>query len=121
MAKPGGPRDPAATWSPSPLLGRVLGAGAVGSMLLLLIGIVLALADGRRGGTTYTPGTLLRMLGNGHTTGVLGLGLILLIATPVAREVVALVLFARRREYSFVLAASVVLALIVVSLIVGAR
>ena len=56
----------------------------------------------------------------GHGQGIAMLGLLLLIATPVARVAVSIVLFARERDYTFVLITSTVLALLILSFVLGA-
>lgn len=84
-------------------LGRLLGGGVMASSICLGAGFVLTLAG----------------LAGGLARALLGAGLLLLMATPVARVVVSAVAYARRRDWMFVgltlvvfleLVASVVLA-----------
>ena len=108
-------------WSPNLALARVLRGGARLSSVILAIGLVWALFGGERGGKVLRPGGILDALRHGHGSGIIGIGLIALIATPVAREAVALTLFSRRGERGLAWLAAAVLALIALSLIIGAR
>jgi len=108
------------------MLGQVLRAGANTSMLLFSVGLMLVLwhgprNHGRLGGYGLTPGAIVQQLG--HSTGivVLGLGLSVLIATQVLREVTAMVLFLRHGERHIALLAGVVLLFVALSLVVGGR
>jgi uncharacterized membrane protein len=65
-------------------LGRVLGVGVVASTSLLAVGLVIAF---------FRPGPV--------SSWLLQAGLVLLMATPVARVVVSAVEFARLREWFF--------------------
>ena len=56
----------------------------------------------------------------GHGQGIAMLGLLLLIATPVARVALSIILFARERDYTFVLITSTVLLLLIASFTLGA-
>ena len=108
-------------WSPNLALARVLRGGARLSSVILAIGLIWALFGGERGGKVLRPGDILDALRHGHGSGIIGIGLIALIATPVVREAMALTLFSRRRERGLAWLAGAVLALIVLSLIIGAR
>lgn len=110
-----------AGWSPSPVLARVLSWGTRVTVAIVIAGLALALAAGQRGGATLTPQHALDALARGKGTGILGIGLIVLIGTPVVREGTALILFARRGERVFAILASIVLALVAISLAIGAR
>lgn len=54
-----------------------------------------------------------------HSLGVIQLGLLLLVATPVARVALSLVAFARQRDRTYVLITLIVLAILVFSLAGG--
>jgi hypothetical protein len=74
-------------------LGRVLGAGILASTVCLAAGLPLALS-----GTAVAVARLL-----------LGAGLFLLMATPIARVVVSIVTYARRRDWLFAVLTLIVL------------
>jgi uncharacterized membrane protein len=84
-------------------LGRVLTIGTRASTACLAGGLVL---------TFFLPAA--------RVTGVLlTVGLVVLMATPVARVVVSVVEFARQRDWLFVLYTSIVLGLLLGSLVVA--
>jgi len=85
------PSDP-----PSPLeraIGRVLRLGVMASSTSLAVGLVLALIAGESG----IAGVLL------HT------GIIVLLATPVARVIVSIVRYASERDWTFTVLTTIVL------------
>jgi uncharacterized membrane protein len=84
-------------------LGRVLTVGSRTSTLILAIGLALALAI-PAARTTYW---------------LLTVGLVILILTPIARVAVSVVVFARQREWLFVICTSIVLALLIGGVIVA--
>lgn len=85
------------------ILGRVLTVGARVSTALLATGLVLALAGLPRADT------------------LLSAGLVVLMATPIARVAVSVEEFARERAWWFVLCTAFVLALLAGSLIAALR
>lgn len=86
-------------------LGRILGVGAVTSTALLAVGLVLQLAGA------------LPDVANAMTH----VGLIVLIATPVARVVASVVDFTLSRDWVFVTLTSLVLVILLGSLLVAIR
>ena len=84
------------------LLGRVLHWGAVSSTTLLAVGLLLQLADGQPG----------------LSAQLTRAGLIVLMATPVARVVVSVVDYARQRDWTFLALTGGVLAIVIGSLLV---
>ncbi len=86
-------------------LGRILGVGAVTSTTLLALGLVLQLAN---------------VLPN-VADDLTHLGLILLIATPVARVVASVVDFTMSRDWIFTALTSLVLVILLGSLLVAIR
>ena len=111
--------EPVPGASPSATLGRVLGVGAILSVGTVALSVVLILVQGTHAGQGLTPEQIWHALRAGKAAGVAGCGLILLCATPLAREVVALVLFARRGERAIAALAALVLALVALSLGLG--
>lgn len=86
-------------------LGRVLTIGTRTSTGLLALGLVLWVVLGPRP----------------EVRGLMSAGLLVLMATPIARVAVSTVEFARGREWWFVLCTTFVLALLLGSLIVAIR
>jgi uncharacterized membrane protein len=105
--------------NPGPILGRVLGYGSRASVIVIAVGFILALAQNEQGGIGIRPAALVTALEHGHGTGILGLGMALLIATPIAREAFALRFFAQHDERAFVILSAIVLALVVCSSLIG--
>ncbi len=86
-------------------LGRVLRIGVTVSSIALAAGLATAFLEGT--------GTLARVL--------LNAGVVLLIATPVARVAMSTIGYARRRDWLFVVLTTIVLAELVASLIAAIR
>ncbi|MGC4001020.1 MAG: DUF1634 domain-containing protein [Anaeromyxobacter sp.] len=113
------------------LISRVLRAGLWASMALVICGAVLASLD--RAGTAAELPALIGGAGarppswswlRQDLLGLRGdalivLGLLLLIATPVVRVAISLLAFARQRDRAFVLITGGVLALLVLSFLLG--
>jgi uncharacterized membrane protein len=108
-------------YNPGPILGRVLAYGSRVSIVALALGLALTLAHGERGGKGMRPDAIATALQHGNTIAILGLGIAVLIATPILREVTALVLFLRHRDRTFAAIAATVLALVLVSVVIGSR
>lgn len=101
-------------------LARVLTTLTLASAAVLLVGLAMQLiaAAGsvwmlepfaRRQAEDLSPGAILRGAASGDGRAVLHLGLLLLIATPVARVAFTLVVFALRRDWLFTVITGVVL------------
>jgi uncharacterized membrane protein len=82
-------------------LGRVLGAGVALSSLALVAGLAVAALSG--GGTL--------------ATRLLTIGVVILIATPIARVVVSALAYLRERDWTFALLTLIVLTELVASIV----
>jgi len=109
------------------VLGRLLRGGFLLSAAIVLVGGVLYLIKyGHRTpqyGMFYGEPTDLRHASDvlrdalgGHSRGLIQLGLLLLIATPVARVALSVIEFARERDWLYVTTTLMVLATLVYSL-----
>src|SRR5262249_822631 len=109
------------------VLGRLLRGGFLLSAAITLVGGVLYLIKyGQRTplyGMFYGEPTDLRYASDvlrgalgGHSRGLIQLGLLLLIATPVARVVLSVIEFARKRDWLYVTTTLMVLATLIYSL-----
>lgn len=97
----------------------LLRSGLVGSALLLAIGLVLQLASGE---TVSRPMSLgAEAEGEARSAGevVMGLGVVVLALTPVARVLALVGLWVRERDWRFVMVAGVVLVVLGVAVMVG--
>jgi Protein of unknown function (DUF1634) len=83
------------------MLGRVLGAGVTSSTVALGAGLISAL-----------------VVGTGRVTNILlTSGVLMLIATPVARVVISSIAYVRRRDWMFAVLTLIVLAELVASVV----
>ncbi len=107
------------------LRGGVMLAGAV-----VLVGAALYLVRYGSAAPHYAvfrgePDTLRSIEGivsralTGHPRGIIQLGLLILVATPIARVIVASLAYARAREYRFAILGLIVLGVILWSLVSG--
>ena len=87
------------------MLGRLLGMGVALSTLALGAGLVTALVGGSSAAATW----------------LLTTGLLLLVGTPVARVAVSSIVYARRRDWMFVVLTLIVLAELVASILAAVR
>jgi len=99
---------------------RILVIGLVISTGLLLIGILLDLVLGRSLPTaTLAPGQVAGALLSLRPSGFLSLGLLVLLVTPIVRVIGSVIVFIWERDWRFALVTSLVLAIMIVSMIVG--
>ena len=109
-------------------IGRMLQAGVFLAAAVTLTGGILYLlrATGQRPDYTHfqgvaealrTPAGILREVRRGDANGIIQLGLLLLIATPIARVVLAAVGFAFERDRMYVVVSLIVLAVLLFSLL----
>jgi uncharacterized membrane protein len=112
------------------LLGNLLRIGVIVATIVAVIGGVLLLAQ--RGlapasGHVFTGeppelrsvGGILRAVAARHPDAIVQLGLVLLIATPVARVAMSLVAFILQRDRIYIVVTTIVLALLIFSLTGG--
>ena len=112
------------------LLGRVLQAGVVLAAVVVLIGAIAYLTAHGQEPFSYhvfrgEPAALRTLGGIARdalaldSRGIVQLGVLLLLATPVARVALSVVAFARQRDRTYVLVTSLVLLLLLASLLAG--
>jgi len=112
------------------IIGRLLQIGVLAAAAVVLIGGSMLLAQygrnpasfGRFGGedpVLKSIGAILREVGTGDSRAIVQLGLVLLIATPVARVALTLGAFALQRDRLYVVVTSIVLALLLYGLFWG--
>jgi uncharacterized membrane protein len=99
-------------------IARLLTIGTYASIGLLAVGVVLMLADGigpLSGGPAFDATRLVPDLVALRPAGFLWLGLIAAVATPAARVLASLIGYARRGEREMAIVASLILAVIALS------
>lgn len=109
------------------IIGRLLQAGVLLAAVIVFSGGVLYLVQHHSGPVNYksfSPGTenlrtlpgIVKLAGTLDSEGLIQLGLVLLIATPVARVVMAIVGFQLERDSMYVIVSLIVLAVLLYSL-----
>lgn len=117
------------------VISLVLRYGVLTSFLIVAAGSAMLFFEGQTGYQTLGtasglfdaqsrflvgPGPLLQGVAALKPYAVIDLGLIVLLATPVARVVISIFLFAQERRYAFVGITSIVLAILLLSMLVVA-
>jgi uncharacterized membrane protein len=100
------------------LIGRLLTGITYTSVALLLVGVALLIAAGispLSGGPGVDPGRLIPDLLGLEPAGFLWIGLLAVIAAPVSRVVVALVAYARDRDWLMVGVSTAILVVLTIA------
>lgn len=126
------PENPPSAWTDEKvegIIGNLLRVGVSVSALVVLVGGVLFLArDGLLKAENHehfepaelrSPATILRAVVALDSRGLIMLGLLLLIATPVARVIFSVFAFGRQRDFTYLLITLIVLAVLFYSLFNG--
>ncbi len=103
-------------------IARLLSSGTYVAVGLLAVGLAAMLLAGISPfapAPALDPAVLMSELLAGHAVGFLWLGLMAVIATPTARVLLALVGFARAREWEMVAVAAAILGVITLSVILA--
>jgi uncharacterized membrane protein len=99
---------------------RILGVGIVAAVVLMLAGLVLALAGGEGlPDHVVSLAGLLPGLTEPDPAAYLSLGLLVLVATPFVRVAGSLVAFALEKDRRYVLVTAVVLAVMCLGVVLG--
>jgi uncharacterized membrane protein len=104
------------------LIGRLLTVGTYVSILLIAIGTVLMFAsriDPLAGGPPFEPGLIVDDITHGRPAGFMWLGLLVLLATPIARVVVSFFGYAARGERTMAVVAALILVVMAASIALG--
>jgi len=110
------------------IMGRLLQVGVTLASLVMLTGAVLYLGSHRTGRADYSafvsepealrdPGKLRGQIAQGDSAALIQLGVLLLIATPVARVIFAVVAFLMERDWFYVAVSLIVFTVLIFSLI----
>jgi uncharacterized membrane protein len=95
------------------MVGGLLRGGLLLGTLLMATGLVLAFAEGRLEAHAVTLGQIPGMLEHGRPSALMAAGVLVLLATPIARVLLLVVLFARERDFRFAVVAAGVATLLV--------
>lgn len=98
---------------------RLLRGGLILSSLLLAAGLGWALAASRLQAHPVSFRSLTHSFGSGHPSGIMGLGLMVLLVLPVVRVVVLAIDFARTRDWRYAAVALTVLMLLFLAVYLG--
>jgi len=96
----------------------VLRAGMYISFALLLIGVAIYLVFGGEVGSVLGPAEAIQSALNMEAQGWMSLGIICLIATPLAGVFAALVVFARAKEFRFAAVSLMVVGVVALAILV---
>jgi uncharacterized membrane protein len=110
------------------MMGRLLQAGVLIASIVVLVGGVLYLILNRHHPTDYrvfrsepsdlrNPIQLLHLVAKGNAAAIIQLGILLLIATPIARVIFAIVGFTLERDRLYVLISLIVLSVLIFGLL----
>jgi uncharacterized membrane protein len=98
----------------------VLIVGMILSVSVMIVGLIMfAFSDGTWEVVPLSLTQIFEGILRGNPIAVIDLGILLLIATPLTRVLAALVIFAVNKEAKFVLAATLVLVVVGIAIIVG--
>lgn len=103
-------------------IARLLMAGTYTAMAFMALGVLLMAMTGRSPrdvAPTFDPGRLIDDLASVQPAGFLWAGVLLVLATPLARVVAALAGFVRAGERELALVAALILAVIAAGVVVG--
>jgi len=92
------PDGPDVAAESEPMIRKPLFFGIVGATALFVFGLVylFATAPPTDAATSYSLEEIIQSIGSLDAAGVIGLGIIIVIATPIARTIVAMAYFSRR-------------------------
>jgi uncharacterized membrane protein len=96
----------------------VLVVGMWLSMLLLIAGLLWYAVAPSNGEIVLGPAQAINAILQGNPVGLISLGILCLIATPLVRVLTALAVFAQTREWKFVLVSALVLTIIAMAIFV---
>ena len=110
-----------------PMMGRLLQVGVMLASAVILVGVVLYLDSRHPSVADYgvfvsepealrQPGKLRAEIVHGNAAALIQLGVLLLIATPVARVIFAIVAFLMERDWLYVTISLIVLGVLIFSL-----
>jgi uncharacterized membrane protein len=97
----------------------VLLGGMVLSLSMMLVGLIAYAINPSAPDVALNPIEAVHQLLQGNPIGLLSLGIMLLIVTPLARILVALAEFARGREWRMVVVSLVVVTVVAIAILVG--
>ncbi len=103
-------------------IARLLSVGTAASVGIIAVGVVLMALTGHTPldvAPAFDPGSLVGSLLGLDPAGFLWLGVVVVLATPLARVVLALAGFLRAGEHEMALVAALIVAVIAVGVVVG--
>ncbi len=116
------PRGHTASDELAPVIGWTLLIGVLTSAALITVGFVLYLVHGHGGLGTSAPhqlGPVLRGALHGAPMGIVTLGLLVLLVTPVVRVAIGLIGFAREHDGPMTAATAFVLTMLLLGFLLG--
>jgi uncharacterized membrane protein len=89
------------------------------SCAIMATGLVMAIARGRLRQHDVTPGRIWELVAGGHPSGVMALGLVVLLATPMLRVLLLVAGFAVARDRRFTAVATGVALMLTLAVVLG--
>ncbi|HEY7279947.1 MAG TPA: DUF1634 domain-containing protein [Actinomycetota bacterium] len=100
-------------------MATVLRTGVVAACAIMAVGLGLAIGRGRLLAHPVRPGEIWRLLTGAHPSGLMALGLVILLLTPVLRVLLLAAGWAYARDWRFVAVAVGVVCMIVLGVVLG--
>jgi len=97
----------------------LLRGGLIVSSLLMAVGLIWALVIAHLRSHAVSFRTVVHYLATGHPTGLMAVGLFVLLALPVARVIVLIVDFSRERDWRYAAVGLTVLIVLALAVFVG--
>jgi uncharacterized membrane protein len=97
----------------------LLRVGLAVGLALMATGLILALIEGRLMAHSVTLGQIPDLLAHGRPSAFMAAGVLVLLATPIARVMALMVLFARQDDRRFAVVATVVALLLALGTLLG--
>ena len=109
------------------IISGVLMTGVLAGSLTLAIGLYLFLSTNRirnyrallYSQFPHSPGSLINSLAHAHDAGIMMLGLLLIILTPITRVATSVLLFRQERDRPMAIVTAIVLCILLSSFIIG--
>lgn len=101
------------------LVQGILRTGLGIASVLMAIGVVLALTEGRLQASAIRLPDVPDLVARGEPAGFMALGILVLLATPLTRVLALVVVFARDRDSRFAVIAGTVVALLTLGVFLG--
>jgi len=119
VAENGGGREAGRRGLERRIVAWALRAGVAVACLVMAVGLVAAVGRGRLRQHSVTPNEIWGLVAGGHPSGIMALGLVVLVATPMLRVLLLAAGFTVARDWRFAAVAVGVAIMLVLGLVLG--